>query len=105
MDPGLLARQALASSRGPVGSQPLAASDLSQAEPFEEGGDESFRESREQGLGLGADAFQAHGPAQRTGPGPDSPVGLHMPSPRGSVYLLTTGKNGLFDEGEDNQDP
>lgn len=54
MDCGLLAKQALPSSPVPSGSQPLAASDLSQAEPFKDGGDEGFRESQgDKGQGQG----------------------------------------------------
>lgn len=46
----------------PLESQPLAMSDLSQAEPPEEGGDGGFRENQQkEGLGWGR-YFWAHGP-------------------------------------------
>lgn len=54
VDHGLLAKQALPSPRCPLRSRPLATSDLSQAEPLEEGGDEGFRESQgNEGQGWG----------------------------------------------------
>lgn len=46
VDHSLLAKQALPSPWCSLRSQPLAVSDLSEAEPLEEGGDEGFRESQ-----------------------------------------------------------